>query len=122
RDVSPDNLLITKQGVTKLLDFGVAKPDDDMSLTRTGQVKGKVSYMSPEQARGEKLDGRSDLFSLGVSFYWLLTGIRPFDRDNPVSTMEAVILADIPRPSELNDQVPSLLELVVLRLLERDRR
>ncbi len=122
RDVSPDNLLVTKQGVTKLLDFGVAKPDDDHNLTRTGQVKGKVSYMSPEQARGEKLDGRSDLFSLGVSFYWLLTGIRPFDREHPVATMEAVVLGEVPRPTELNAVLPRPLELVVLRLLERDRR
>lgn len=122
RDVSPDNLLVTKQGITKLLDFGVAKPDDDAALTRTGQVKGKVSFMSPEQARGEKLDGRSDLFSLGVTFYWLITGVRPFDRDNPVATMEAVAFADVPRPSELNEQIPGSLEVILMRLLARDRR
>jgi serine/threonine protein kinase len=123
RDVSPDNLLVTKQGTTKLLDFGVAKPEgENAGLTRTGQIKGKVSYMSPEQVRGEKLDGRSDLFSLGTTFYWLLTGVRPFDRASPLETMEAVVLADIPRPSELNPRVPTDLEIIVLRLLERDRR
>src|SRR5689334_12933556 len=79
RDVSPDNSMIDTRGVTRVLDFGIAKVDDAASrVSKTGEMRGKLAYMSPEQAQGHALDRRSDLFSLGTTLYWLLTAQRPF--------------------------------------------
>lgn len=121
RDISPDNMMVSKEGVTKVLDFGIAKgPDLDGPKTRTGQLRGKVPYMSPEQIQGHALDARTDLWALGVSIYWLLCGERPFDRGTDYHTM-AAILADVPKPpSSLNPGVPAGLEHIILALLEKD--
>ena len=79
RDISPDNLMVTRDGVTKVLDFGIAKMEVDEvdAATKTGELKGKIPYMPPEQLKAEPLDGRADLWSLGVTLYWLLTRTRP---------------------------------------------
>ena len=120
RDISPDNLFLTTAGVTKLLDFGIAKREDWSGLTVAGELKGKVPYMAPEQLKGERVDGRTDLYSVGVVLYWLLTGRRPIDGPSEVFTMKA-ILDDAPRPLRaFNPQVPPLLEEVVLSCLEKD--
>jgi hypothetical protein len=91
RDVSPDNLFLCLNGFTKLLDFGIARRSDATTQTNMTAIKGKVPYMSPEQVLGEPLDARSDLFSLGSSLYWLVTGQRPFVGDNDLSTLFAVV-------------------------------
>jgi serine/threonine-protein kinase len=121
RDVSPDNLFVTTAGAVKLLDFGIAKLEGLDNLTQTGELKGKVPFMSPEQLMGTPLDARSDLFSMGIVLYWLLVGRRPFDGASDVHTMKA-ILEDPPRPlRHWNPRVPVLLEQVVMSLLEKDR-
>jgi serine/threonine-protein kinase len=91
RDVSPDNLFLCHNGFTKLLDFGIARRSDLTTMTRGNELKGKIPYMSPEQILGDPLDARSDLFSLGSSFYQLLCGERPFTGDNEVTTLYAVV-------------------------------
>jgi serine/threonine-protein kinase len=123
RDISPDNLMLTRDGVTKVLDFGIAKMsvDDGEPVTKTGELKGKIPYMSPEQLKGEVLDGRADLWSLGVTLYWLLTGARPFAGGNEIATLQA-ILHDEPMPlRHVNPLVPVPLERLTLRLLRKDR-
>ncbi len=122
RDVSPDNLVITRDGVTKVLDFGIAKTDADRDeVTKTGELKGKIPYMSPEQIRGDALDGRSDLWSLGVTLYWLLTGKRPFDGGSDHMTIDHVLRADPVPPRELNPLIPPSLQNIILSLLQKNR-
>ena len=119
RDISPDNLIINREGVTKILDFGVAKSTQG-ERTATGEIKGKVPFLSPEQVRGDPVDSRSDLYSLGVTAYWLLTGKRPFTAPSDLGIMQAV-LAETPRPPRaLNPTVPEPLDELVMRLLDKD--
>jgi hypothetical protein len=91
RDVSPDNLFLCASGFTKLLDFGIARRSDLKTMTGKNELKGKIPYMSPEQILGDPLDARSDLFSLGSSLYYLLTGQRPFTGDSDATTLYAVV-------------------------------
>jgi serine/threonine-protein kinase len=123
RDISPDNLMVTRDGVTKVLDFGIAKMaiDDAEPVTKTGEIKGKIPYMSPEQLKGELLDGRADLWSLGVTLYWLLTGARPFAGGNEIATLQAILHETPLPPRQVNPLVPVPLERLTLRLLEKDR-
>ncbi len=121
RDVSPDNLMVSKDGVTKVLDFGIAKGDLGGPKTKTGNLRGKIPFMPPEQIQGLEIDGRTDLYALGVSAYWMLTGERPFDRQSDWHTMQA-ILTDPPRPaSALNPGVPPALDALLLRMMQKDR-
>lgn len=126
RDLKPDNIFITDGDVVKILDFGVAKllgGDDTEStstLTEPGVVVGTANYMSPEQVRGTKVDHRSDIFSFGVVFYEMLTGLSPFRRDSRAETMHAV-LTDQPRSvHELVSGVPAGIEQIILRCLEKE--
>ncbi len=120
RDVSPPNLMLSFDGGVKLIDFGVAKVANRLVRTATGRLKGKAAYMSPEQARGEQVDQRSDLFSLGIVLYELATSGRLFRRKNEVASLKAVLEAPIPPPSSLNPEVDARLEQILLRALERD--
>ncbi len=121
RDVSPQNVLITYGGVAKLVDFGVAKAVERGGFTQGGQVKGKVAYMAPEQARGEVIDRRTDIFALGIVLYSMTTGKHPFRRDNDQATLQN-ITSDTPayRPSKLVPAYPKALEDVVMQALEKD--
>jgi len=120
RDISPHNLLLTFEGQVKLIDFGIAKAADNWHRTRTGIIKGKYAYMSPEQARGQPLDKRSDLFAVGVVLHELLTGRRLFRRPTDAATLQAVMSGDIPAPSALVPSLPAELDVCVLQLLQRD--
>jgi TonB family protein len=120
RDINPPNIIISLDGVPKVCDFGVAK--SAASETTTGsQLKGKQTYMSPEQIRGETLDGRADLFSLGVVLFETTTGKRLFKRDSELGVLNAVLSDPIPRPSSLVPGYPPRLDEIVMWCLERER-
>jgi serine/threonine protein kinase/WD40 repeat protein len=121
RDVKPANILLEK-GIERavLTDFGLARAADDVTLTRWGIIAGTPQYMSPEQARGEPLDGRSDLFSLGCVLYEMATGVSPFRSDSLMATMRRLV-DDQPRAMEaLNPELPPWFIATVDRLLEKD--
>ncbi|MCC7536754.1 MAG: serine/threonine protein kinase, partial [Deltaproteobacteria bacterium] len=120
RDVSPQNVFATVDGQVKVLDFGIAKAESRLTETRTGVLKGKYSYMSPEQASSGQVDRRSDVFALGVILFELLTNRRLFKRDNEILTLKAVIDDPIPPASELRDAVPPALDRIVSGALARN--
>jgi eukaryotic-like serine/threonine-protein kinase len=120
RDVSPQNILIGFNGVVKLIDFGVAKAANKLVRTATGIIKGKYAYMSPEQAYGKQLDGRSDVFGLGTVFWEILCTDRLFKRENETDTLQAVVGAEIHPPSMLDRAVPKTLDPIVLKALSRE--
>ncbi len=120
RDVSPPNIFVTDGGVVKLLDFGIAKARGASSKTRTGTVKGKNAYMSPEQILGKPLDRRSDIFALGAVLYELLTVKRLFHRESDFMTFKAITEEPIPDPRERRPDLPQALRAVVTRALARD--
>ncbi len=117
RDISPSNLYVTYQGQVKVLDFGIAKASSRLVQTRTGVVKGKYIYMAPEQARGEEVDRRADIFSLGVSLYESVTNVRPFARENDLAVLNALLTGDFMPPAQLRRDLPKELEAVVLKAM-----
>jgi len=118
RDISPSNILVSLDGAIKLVDFGIARVETGaVTRTASGQLKGKIPYMSPEQCRARPLDGRSDLFSLGVVLYELTTNTRPFDRSSEFETLEAIVRGEFKPPSRVVRGYPADLEDIVLRLL-----
>lgn len=117
RDVSPSNILVTYQGGAKLVDFGIARAESNVSKTEGGQVKGKTNYLSPEQIRGSKVDGRTDIFALGITLHELLTGERLFRRDNALQTMNAILRGEVTIPSQLRPDIPPELDDIVMRAL-----
>ena len=120
RDVKPTNIIICEDGTTKIMDFGLAWGRGSTSITRTGQIMGTVAYISPEQAKGKKTDNRSDLYSLGVVLYQVLTGKLPFDGLDAVSLiMGHTTLTPLP-PRAINKDIPHPLERIVLKLLAKN--
>ncbi|MFY2560584.1 protein kinase domain-containing protein [Corallococcus terminator] len=124
RDVSPDNILVSRQGAVKVVDFGVAKVAGQGHRTQTGMVKGKVAYMPPEQLRALSVDKRVDVYALGVVLYELLTGKRPFDATTEASTMQAILFEPFVPVVERRPDVPVALQKILDLALakERDRR
>jgi serine/threonine protein kinase len=120
RDVNPKNIMLDSEGAVKLTDFGIAKARHLLRLEGT-VLMGTTRYMSPEQARFEETDARSDLFSLGIVLHELLTGRPLFDARDQMAAFEAIIHQPIPRPSELNPDVPEEVDRITIKALERDR-
>jgi hypothetical protein len=118
RDISPQNILISFDGAVKLVDFGIAKAADQVSMTKSGAIKGKFAYMAPEQAAGKPLDGRTDIFALGLVLYELVTGVRPLKRDSELATLQAALECRIELPSNVAE-VPPDLDEVVMRALAK---
>jgi serine/threonine-protein kinase len=121
RDVSPENIVVAFDGSVKILDFGIAKAANQVGQTRTGEIKGKLSYMSPEQCLGTPLDCRSDIFSLGVVLYEWLTGFKLFTGESEVAVMRSITEGKIYTPSYFREDLPERLELILMKALERDR-
>ncbi len=120
RDIKPSNIIVDPDGRPMLVDFGLASIRGEKTLTRTGSTLGTIGYMSPEQVRGKKVDQRSDLFSLGVVLYQLITGHSPFVRDNDMATGQA-IMSDTPEPlAKYRSNVPDELQRTLSKLLEKD--
>jgi len=122
RDISPQNVLISYEGECKIIDFGIVKAAGRASKTQAGILKGKFGYMSPEQVRGLPLDRRSDIFSLGILLYELLTMERLFYAESDFSILEKIRNVEIGRPTEYNPEIPPELEDIVLRALSRDSK
>jgi serine/threonine-protein kinase len=121
RDISPQNLVISFEGVVKLVDFGIAKAELRETRTRSGTIKGKFAYMSPEQCVANNVDRRTDVFALGVIGHELLTGRRLFKRPSPYETYQAVMECDVKPPSVLDPALDPALDPVIMGALTRDR-
>lgn len=120
RDVKPANILIGYDGTVKIADFGLAQAQDLTSITVTGSIVGTPAYMSPEQAAGKKVDIRSDIFSLGVVIYEMITGIKPFRGDNYSSVIHEILTITPPKPIEANPLVAKEISSIIERMLEKD--
>jgi serine/threonine protein kinase len=121
RDVSPQNILLSWDGEVKVIDFGIAKASEKSGRTRPGTLKGKFAYMSPEQIRGLGLDGRADIFAIGVVLYELCTGERGFSADSEFSLLEMVRNVEIKPPTIVNRDIPAELERIIYKALAKDR-
>ena len=121
RDVTPSNLIVCYNGMVKIVDFGVAKATLAEGQTRGGALKGKMSYLSPEQIKDEPIDGRTDVFQLGICLHEMLTGRRLFRGKTDHNKLQAVMEKQIVPPSQFNPRVPRILDEVVLRSLNRDK-
>jgi len=121
RDVTPENIMVSFGGAVKILDFGIAKAQNQLEQARAGEIKGKLSYMSPEQCQGFALDQRSDLFSLGAVLYEWVTGYKLFTGDSEVAILKSITEGKIYSPSYFKADIPEGVEAILMRALEKDR-
>jgi eukaryotic-like serine/threonine-protein kinase len=120
RDIKPANMMLTPEAVVKLMDFGIARSGTDRGLTMTGTTMGSLYYMSPEQVKGQATDARSDLYSVGVSLYEMVTGERPFRADSDYSLMAAHVQQPARPPIELQSGLPAALNEIILTSIAKD--
>ncbi|RJP65374.1 MAG: serine/threonine protein kinase [Candidatus Abyssobacteria bacterium SURF_17] len=120
RDIKPANILIDRKGVVTVTDFGIARMKEDERLTTTGAGMGTPEYISPEQAKGSALDQRSDIYSLGVVLYHMVTGKVPFTADTPIAVVMQHIHAEPPTPKAHNPEIPDWLEAAILKMLAKE--
>ncbi|MFH0887627.1 MAG: protein kinase [Planctomycetota bacterium] len=121
RDIKPENIMITKNDEIKLMDFGLARVLDVAShLSRTGDILGTPYYLSPEQAKGLKVDGRADIYALGITLYYMISGKRPFDGDSTVSIILKHINEKPPPIREFNPEIPESVSLIINKMMEKD--
>ncbi|QAT86809.1 serine/threonine protein kinase [Corallococcus coralloides] len=121
RDISPENVLVSRQGAVKVVDFGIAKVAGQSHRTATGVVKGKVAYMPPEQLQARPMDGRVDVYALGIVLYELLTGRRPFDATTDVSMMQAILFEPFVPAVQRRPDLPEAMQRILERALAKDR-
>lgn len=119
RDIKPANIMINRRGEVKLMDFGIARDETQSEITETGAGLGTPSYMSPEQILGDKLDFRTDIFSLGIALYQMLTGTKPFVEDDARTVMQKIRLDRFKSPRQVNPAIPRQLERIVARCMEK---
>jgi serine/threonine protein kinase len=120
RDIKPSNILISHFGEIKLIDFGVAKDETPSKLTLTGMIVGTPSYMSPEQANGDPLGAQSDIYSLGVLLYEMLTGVKPFIGDTNTEVLMKIVKGKFPSPKKYNREIPWRLVQIIKKAMRRD--
>lgn len=121
RDITPENILVSFNGTVKIVDFGIAKANTQLEQTRAGEIKGKLSYMSPEQAMGKQLDHRSDIFSLGAILYEWITSCKLFTGENEMAILKSIIDGKIYPPSYFKEDIPEEVERILMRALAKDR-
>jgi serine/threonine protein kinase len=121
RDIKPENMILDRWGKVKVVDFGLARVAGTNAITRVGTVVGSLYYVSPEQLLGRQLDGRADVYALGVALYEMLTGKRPFLGKNLAELSRAILMGPLEAPSKLESTIPADLEAILLKALERDR-
>ena len=120
RDIKPANIMVTPAGLVKLTDFGIAHTAGDPRLTATGMALGSLFYMSPEQISAQPVDARADLYSLGVTFYHMLTGRRPFDGDAGPAILAAQMMVMPKPPADVNPNIPSEISDMIMRAMEKE--
>lgn len=120
RDIKSQNIMITKDDRVKVTDFGIARVADNSTVTATNAIMGSVHYFSPEQARGTKVDNRSDIYSLGIVLYEMLTGRLPFEAENPVSVALMQVQSNMPLPSARNNDVSSATDQIVIKMTMKE--
>lgn len=120
RDIKSQNIMITKDDRVKVTDFGIARVADNSTVTATNAIMGSVHYFSPEQARGSKVDNRSDIYSMGIVLYEMLTGRLPFDAENPVSVALMQVQSNMPKPSDAYSDISEASDAIVLKMTAKD--